>query len=105
MAQVTVVCDVMPDLRSGQRFSGRKRCERQRVDSTRKFVLQKLVDEPMTFDTGLARKYIRDDKYAEMAFASSRRATVTGMKLRLIDDIEPCRLQPDHQLFSNPARN
>ena len=75
------------------------------MDTARKFILEKLVDQTMTFDAGLAGKCFRHYEDAKVALASAGRIAMTGVKLGLVDDVEPRRPQSDHQLFSKSACN
>ncbi len=61
------------------------------MDATRKLILEKLVDEAVTFDTRLARKFFRYYEDAKMALAGAGRIAMTRMKLGFVDDVEPCR--------------
>ena len=88
-----------------QGFSWRHCRQRQRMDTASKFILEKLVDETMAFDAGLAGKDFGHHKDAKVALAGAGRIAMTGVKLGLVDDVEPRRPQSDHQLFSKSACN
>jgi hypothetical protein len=75
------------------------------MDIARKFILEKLVDQTMTFDAGLAGKCFRHYEDAKVALAGAGRIAMAGMKLRLVDDVEPRRTEPNHQFFPDAAFN
>ena len=66
----------------------RIRRQRQRMYPAADIITQNSIDHPMPVDARLASKRFRDNQHPKMAFPCSRRGTVPGVHLRLIDDVK-----------------
>lgn len=72
------------------------------MNAVANIILQNLVDHAVACHPAQTGKSVSYDQHAKMTFAGAGRAAMTGMKIGLVDDLEPCRPQRDNQFFAHP---
>src|SRR5437764_792977 len=74
--------------------SGRRYCPQgQGVDAAGDLVRERLVDEALAGDPVHPGEGIGNDRHVEMGLAARLRPGVTGVALRIVDDVETYRLE------------
>jgi hypothetical protein len=78
---------------SAHLFPRRVSLDGEGVDLAFQLGRERVVDQPVAVDPRLAGELGRHHEYAEMALARAGRAPVARMHMRLVDHVEPGRLQ------------